>query len=139
MLELVLTGEVCAAAGPVQLTVELSSGGQLLATWPVTVGVLANPSLQSLDGAVLKGTWAPNMSLATDEGGNVVTVAPTQRAVELDASGYYSDGILVVTYADGSSDSVAVRFDSADRPVTFVNGDETFTVVWPEEVAEDGA
>lgn len=138
-LSVVLTREVCAAVGPVDLTVEISSGGAVLATWPVRVEVRANPAQESLDGVVLKGTWPPNKQLITDESGTVVAVDPEQRAVELDASGY-AEGILRLTYADGESDLISVSFDSSGRPVNFVNGDEAFTVVWPAvEVTDNGA
>lgn len=138
LLSVVLTKEVCAAVGPVDLTVEISSGGAVLATWPVRVEVRANPAQESLDGVVLKGTWPPNKQLITDETGSVVAVDPEQRAVKLDASAY-ADGLMLLAYADGEMDLISVQFDSSGRPVTFVNGDEAFTVVWPAaEVTDDG-
>lgn len=71
---LMLTGEICTAPGPVMLTVEVTDGASVLATWPLLVEVLPNAGLQTLDGAVQRGPWAPNRQIFTTETGAAVAL-----------------------------------------------------------------
>ena len=74
---------VCDKAGPVTVTVELSQGNSVIATWPIVVQVMPNPGARDPVEYVEATKWEANKYLGTDEQGNVIAKdAPTGPAAE---------------------------------------------------------
>lgn len=149
-----LAPQVCTVPGTVKLTACLISGEQQLHTFAVDVNVQANPGLQvtsenyyRVTGALADSGWTPNMYLATDADGNVVTVeapeggggggatveevlAAIPQATDITVVKADDTITLTTTLDDGSVSTSVVTLDSNGYPSTVVTDGVECSVSW---------
>ncbi len=126
------TTEICAALdkGAVIFVIPFDAYGNTMSATMTMIGANANGSYQciSVVNMIEPGTVTVNV---TDTGVQVISASLEPVPTSIDLSAYESEGKIVETFADGSTETTVMEFNSDGKPtkITDSNGNVT-TLTW---------